>query len=374
MKLIFALFKYFPFGGLQKDMLAIAQQAQHQGHSVKIFCREWQGGTPEGIEYEILPANALSNHKKNQQFITALQTRLRHEKYDRLVGFDKIPNLDVYYAADTCFKTKLFKERPFIYRFLPRYKQFLKVEANLFSANSSTTTLALAQPAVNEYIEAYQTPVENFHILPPGISKDRINTGNTKSNLIRDELKLKPSDNILLFIGSGFKTKGLDRAIRALPQLNSKKATQQQTTHLVIAGQDKNNQYKALAKQLNISEQVHFLGGRKDVSELLKSADLLVHPARRENTGTVLLEAAVACLPVICSAACGYSTYIQNNNLGQVIAEPFSQQQFEEALFHALENQTQRVAWQSNAEKFAQGADIYSLPQRAVDIITASIE
>ena len=38
-----------------------------------------------------------------------------------------------------------------------------------------------------------------------------------------------------------------------------------------------------------------------------ESADVLVHPSRRDTTGTVLLEAVAAELPVLCTAACGFA-------------------------------------------------------------------
>jgi len=363
-KLVFALFKYFPFGGLQKDMLTIAQEAVKRGHEVKIFCREWQGDKPPEINCELIEVSALSNHKKNQQFIACLWGKLKSEPYDTVVGFDRIPGVDVYYAADTCFRAKLDKERPFFYRYLPRYKGFLDIEQKLFGPGSNTTVLALAQSAVDEYREAYQTPVKRFHILPPGISKDRINTEKQKSETISKELQLEKDSRVLLFIGSGFKTKGLDRAIRALAELNH-----EAVVHLAIAGQDKQEHFESLAQELNINNRVHFLGGRKDVPDLLKSADLLVHPARRENTGTVLLEAAVSGLPVICSAVCGYSRYIEENNLGRVIDEPFQQVTLNKVLKESLNDSQQLLSWRENAHQFARTADIYSLPQRALDII-----
>lgn len=53
-------------------------------------------------------------------------------------------------------------------------------------------------------------------------------------------------------------------------------------------------------KAQGLSEQV--LKGRSDIPRFLLGADLLIHPAYNENTGTVLLEALVAGLPVLVSA------------------------------------------------------------------------
>ena len=63
--------------------------------------------------------------------------------------------------------------------------------------------------------------------------------------------------------------------------------------------------FKRLAKKLDLTHQVQFLGGRDDIPRFLFAADLLVHPAYNENTGTVLLEALVAGLPVVTTPTCG---------------------------------------------------------------------
>ena len=43
MKLAFLLFEYFPYGGLQRDMVAIATKALERGHQVTVLTRAWHG-------------------------------------------------------------------------------------------------------------------------------------------------------------------------------------------------------------------------------------------------------------------------------------------------------------------------------------------
>ena len=54
-----------------------------------------------------------------------------------------------------------------------------------------------------------------------------------------------------------------------------------------------------------LAHRVHFLGVRDDVSRLLNELTLLVHPARQEPLGRVLLEAAAAGLAIIATPAGG---------------------------------------------------------------------
>jgi heptosyltransferase-1 len=363
MKLAFTLYKYFPYGGLQRDMMAIARICVDRGHEVTILCREWSGQIPEDIKVRLLRCGGKSNHKKNGRFHGVLQKKLAEKNYDRVIAFDKIPGADIYYAADTCFQAKTLEERPWFYRYMARYRFFMEVEQKIFGTGSSTRILALAQRSVDEYRKYYNTPAERFTLLPPGISRDRINTNSEPSYLLHDELDLEDSANIVLFIGSGFATKGLDRAIRALSSLSNG------NHHLAVVGLDSTRDYRKLAKKLGVRRKVHFLGGRTDVPELLKCGRLLIHPAYRENTGTVLLEAAVAGLPVVCTEVCGYSGYIRDNQLGVVVDEPFSQKSLDDALKTALTDDVKHRQWQDNCRRFTESADIYDLHEKAADEI-----
>ncbi len=73
-------------------------------------------------------------------------------------------------------------------------------------------------------------------------------------------------------------------------------------TRLIAIGQDDPKPFLLQVKALGLSEQVQILKGRSDIPRFLLGADLLVHPAYNENTGTVLLEALVSGLPVLVSA------------------------------------------------------------------------
>jgi UDP-glucose:(heptosyl)LPS alpha-1,3-glucosyltransferase len=114
---------------------------------------------------------------------------------------------------------------------------------------------------------------------------------------------------------------------------------------------------------------VEILKGRDDIPRFLLGADLLIHPAYNENTGTVLLEAVVSGLPVLTTAACGYAHYIEEASAGKVIPLPFAQAALDATLVAMLADGAARQQWSANGLTFAAHADLYSMPQRAADII-----
>ena len=101
-------------------------------------------------------------------------------------------------------------------------------------------------------------------------------------------------------------------------------------------GDDEAAPYERLARRLGLAQRVRLLPGRDDIPRFLVAADLLVHAARKECMGAVLLEAAVAGLPVLCSAACGYAWHVEKADAGRVLPEPFRQAALNSALAEML--------------------------------------
>ena len=110
------------------------------------------------------------------------------------------------------------------------------------------------------------------------------------------------------------------------------------------------------------------MGGRDDVPRFIAGSDLFLHPARSENTGTVILEALVGGLPEIVTSVCGYAPYVVKANSGLVVEDPFEQSQYNVFLQNSL-NQEKLKEWKKNACCFAEHEDLYSLPEKAADII-----
>ncbi len=368
MQLAFVLYKYFPFGGLQRDFLRIALECRRRGHKIRVYTLSWQGDIPDGFDVRIAPVRALLNHQKYARFQGWWQEDIGKQPVDRVIGFNKMPGLDIYYAADACYEEKAQSQRSVLTRMSGRYRHFSAYEKAVFSPGSGTQILmisALQQPIFQRY---YNTPAERFHLLPPGIGRDRKAPANAAEirAIFRREFRLADNDLLILQIGSGFKTKGLDRSLKAVASLP---AQLRERVRMLVIGQDDPKPFLVQIKTLGLGKQVEILKGRDDIPRFLLGADLLIHPAYNENTGTVLLEALVAGLPVLVTDVCGYAHYIGEAEAGVVLESPFEQQALNRALAGMLQNPQQRQLWSQNALHYARDADLYSMPERAVDII-----
>ncbi|MOA00224.1 Lipopolysaccharide core biosynthesis protein RfaG [compost metagenome] len=83
----------------------------------------------------------------------------------------------------------------------------------------------------------------------------------------------------------------------------------------------------------------------------------------------MLLEALVSGLPVLVTDVCGYAHYISEADCGRVLPSPFAQEQLNRMLAEMLADNAARARWAANGLAYADRADLYSMPQRAADVI-----
>lgn len=352
MKFAFVIFKYFPFGGAQRDMMRIARECVKRGHEVHVYTLSWQGPLPEdGIHVHVVEGRGWTNHRRYQDFIRRIQAEITAAHFDLVVGFNRMPGLDVYFAADPCFSERAHTERGWFYRLTGRYRFFSECEKAAFSAGAKCEILLLSLNEKAVFQRWYATPEARFHLLPPVISAERFALGDRAEirASVRTEFGFEADDRLLLLVGSGFKTKGLDRAILALAALPQELKSR---TRLLAVGQDNPRLFRKMAEQAGISAQVHIIAGRNDVPRLMQAADLLVHPAYRENTGLVLLEAMASGLPVLASDVCGYAFHVTQSGAGALANSPFDQIAFNKQLAGMLTS-VQQPEWRERGLHYA---------------------
>ena len=197
----------------------------------------------------------------------------------------------------------------------------MQFEEDVFSKISSTKALLLNDNQFNDFVNFYSTPADRMNIIPPGIDS---NWGSFRPINIRDKLGIPSEDKIILFVGSDFSRKGLDRAILGLSYILKK----EKTASLVVIGDDRRDPYNKIIKEESLDEKVFFMGPSQEVASFMKSSDLLIHPAREEAAGNIIIEAIVSGLPSLVTEAVGFSSEVLKYKSGAVLAGKFNQDDF----------------------------------------------
>ena len=365
MRFLVALYKYFPWAGLQKDTLRILKEACARGHEVVLLTTSWEGPPPpEGVTLEKVTCRGWSNHARMLDFQHRFQDLQKRTRFDASLAMNRIPGGDFYFVADTCIaKAMPAKHWRITLALLPRYRVFLRQEAEICDIASPTTLLYIAEAQKRDYQEVYKLHDERLQYIPPGMDPRCMKPQNADDIRARkrQELKIAPQELLIVSVGTGLWGKGIDRAMRAVASL-LRRGIQ---AHYLLVGNDSEKKVQQLAKSCGISDHFTFLRGRDDVPELLLAADLMLHPAREEGAGAVIVEALASGLPVICTEECGFSPFVQEAT-DTVVPAPFVQGNLEKMLEGQISN-LQALAGQSLA--YAQSHDFCGRARVIVDCL-----
>src|SRR3954453_18051124 len=172
MSFAFAIVSLFQGGGLQRDCLAIARLVGARGHHVKVLTTRIAAhdeAAVAGIDIEVVECNAWTNHGRNLRF-SAMLREITSGEFDKVVGFDKLTNLDVLVCADPSIGFKV-RQHPYL-GLLPRYRALSQLEGDSFAVGSRTKLLLLDENKAAEYKAAWNPEADRLFVIPPTLSAD----------------------------------------------------------------------------------------------------------------------------------------------------------------------------------------------------------
>lgn len=130
---------------------------------------------------------------------------------------------------------------------------------------------------------------------------------------VREALGCAPDDLVVLVAARLISIKGHDLLLESVARL----APEHPRLKVWFAGDGpERTPLAAQVARLGLDERVRLLGFREDVPRLLRAADILCHPSRREGAPNAVLEGMVAGLPVAAAAAYGTAELVAHGETG----------------------------------------------------------
>jgi glycosyltransferase involved in cell wall biosynthesis len=182
----------------------------------------------------------------------------------------------------------------------------------------------LSQLYIKRYIVcsyAFQSWVQKTHHIPRNkltVLHNCVDTTKFHPSVspASDVVERKGESNVLVImvgtLGSGV-NKRMDIGIQAVAEARQKGIN----VSLAIAGNGAQlKMLEELACTLNISSNVHFLGTRSDIANVLKASDIFCHCAPFEPFGIVAIEAMATGLPVIVPQSGGVAEIVETDVTG----------------------------------------------------------
>jgi len=173
-----------------------------------------------------------------------------------------------------------------------------------------TTQVSIA--GMDRYIQVGATPQNKIIYLPNGVDAQQFHPDSKVRTRVRAALQLEERF-VWLSIGRLEEAKDYPNLMRAFSLVTKDFPN----TKLLIAGQgDMRPMLETLRNELEIDEQVSFLGVRNDVPALMNAADAFVISSAWEGLPMVLLEAAATGLPLVATDVGGVNEIVINGKNG----------------------------------------------------------
>jgi glycosyltransferase involved in cell wall biosynthesis len=209
---------------------------------------------------------------------------------------------------------------------------------------------------VKQELVGIGVPANRIRVVLNGVDLKEFSPGQSD----RVKLSLPEEATLALFVGDILTSrKNLDSVLHALVNVPD--------LHLAVVGSIDGSPYPQLAADLNLSQRVHFLGFRRDVSEIMKAADLFVFPSRYEACTLVLLEAIAAGLPIITAHTAGGAEII-TPECGVVLSDSEDTQALAAELSRLASDRNRRIRMGKAARAIAEQHSWQSIATRYVEL------
>jgi len=165
-----------------------------------------------------------------------------------------------------------------------------------------------------------------YYVPGVGIDTSIISKKKSKRKDLLNEIKAGNDSILMISVGDLNKNKNNEVIIKALGQVENT------SVHYILCGLgDEKDKLISLAKENNCEKNIHFLGYRSDIPELLQSCDIFVMPSYREGLSRSIMEAMSAGLPCVVSKIRGNVDLIKDGK-GGYVCQPDNIQEFARAI------------------------------------------
>ncbi|MBM4142835.1 MAG: glycosyltransferase family 4 protein [Lentisphaerae bacterium] len=321
MKIAFVKMKYVPYGGAETYLAALADGCARLGHEVHLITAAWPAERAGSMAPVIVPCRSRSRAGRARSFSRAASEAAARGNYDAVLSLNRTERQDIWRASESVHAVWLRRRR----EFEPRWKTWFNARSaghrallELERRCAADTPFIIANSRlVRGYIlTTHPIPPERVTVIYNGIDLERYSPGDRERDrrAVRGRLRIPAAEKVLLFVGNGFRHKGLPEALRLLRRLDR--------GLLLVCGRDRENPWRALARRLGVDGRVRFLGAVPAGPELYRAADLTLLPSWSDSFGFSGLESLACGTPLLTTSYAGCAEILREGLSGTAVCTP----------------------------------------------------
>lgn len=312
------------------------------GHEIHVFAAQWDQKVRSDVIFHRVPVLKSISWLKTLSFSRNCHKLISVEQPDIVFSLERTLHQDIYRAGDGCHQQWLIQKNlgkgrlsKLITALNPLQQFYVQFERRLFTDPHLGAIIANSERGRQDIVRLYGVDPTRIHVVYNGIDSvvQHERTRNSKRKELAAEFALGDELRIL-YVGSGFRRKGVPAAIAAAAKLAI-------PFRLFIVGKGNPSAYRRMAQRFGIADRVIFTGPRKDVELFYQGSDLFIFPTLYDPFSNATLEAMGHGLPVITSCFNGVSELINSKTNGFVIQDPLNVSEIAECL-NSLTDETLR--------------------------------
>jgi UDP-glucose:(heptosyl)LPS alpha-1,3-glucosyltransferase len=310
-------------GGTERYLNQMSVHLAEHGHEVSVVCRSHERAPHPDVRFVVLRDAALGSAWRLWAFARSVERHVATARYDLVYGLGKTWTHDVVRLGGGLHETYLeAMHAGALARRLaqcgPKNRLAVTVEQRALGKGNYRHVITNSEMVRRDAVRRHGVPEERISVVYNGVDLVRFHPRRHLSAAaeLRRSCDLTEDDFVFLFLGTGYRRKGLDWLLRAFAPI----AAEQPKARLLVVGYDSaRHRCEGLAAKLGIAGRTRFLGGRRDAEICFAAANAYVLPTRYDPFANSTLEALACGLPVITSSSNGGSEVLTHRTNGSVI-------------------------------------------------------
>ena len=343
-------------GGLEKQTEGIIQRCLDKNYKVSLITTKTKNSLPLNhssfLTFHFVKNFTFLNFFKILFFDLKASSIIKKKKPKISLAMDRTTNQTHIRTGNGIHKAYLEKRKKYfgfwdhllgIVR--PFNHLILYLEKKAFKNPSLKTIITNSQMVKDEILKFYKIPASKITVIHNGTSlkysQKFFQDSLVKKNEIAKKLNINPHKYNFLFIGNGYKRKGLKILLTATSLLKKK----YDNFNLLIVGKEKKiNKYKQYAKKIGLTNHALFFGEQQNTMSFYQIADSFVQPSYYDPFANTTIEALSMGLFTISSQENGGKEIINKKN-GLIIKDLLNAAEIAHCLEKALKNpKTEKTA------------------------------
>jgi glycosyltransferase involved in cell wall biosynthesis len=322
-----------------------------------------------GVENHLCTLDALDADEKllSDCFVATRELR-RRGAFDRsawraLADFVREHEIDIVHAHDAASQfaasVALPLRRPSLIMTFHRSSDVESKSArdrlrNALAALRCSAVVTASNERRRHFLACNRVPARKLVVIPFGTDVDRFAPSATARQLALAALGLAEDRRLIGVVGHFGSDKGVDIAIQAFLLAARDPALDQHVLCVLGEGDaDQQRRIEALAND-EFGDRIRFLGFRNDTERWFPAFDVLLHGARREAFGLVIIEAMACAVPVVATPVGGIPELVVDGSTGRLAAVA-TPEALARALRETLADEAARLRMAAAARRRATG-------------------